>query len=139
MNTTTPEQSSPLSIVNQRMAAHNRHDLDAFLATYSDDIQVYDYPRTPLGKKGKAHITSIFEPLFTDNAVTTDIHHQIEHGDYVITMRRCCVAANCSTTFQFMKCVMGSFRRFVLSRNSQHYFGLVGGRIMPFVVKQRSR
>ena len=84
MNTTTPEQPPPLTIVNQRMTAHNRHDLDAFLATYSDDIQVYDYPRIPLGKKGKAHITSIFEPLFTDSAVTTDIHHQLVQGNYVI-------------------------------------------------------
>lgn len=84
MTATTTKQPSPLTIVNQRMAAHNQHDLGTFLATYSDDIQVYDYPRIPLGKKGKAHIKSIFEPLFNDNAVTTDIHHQIEQGNYVI-------------------------------------------------------
>ena len=84
MNNTTVGQPSPLAVVNQRMDAHNRHDIDELLETYSEEIQVYDYPRIPLGKKGKAHIKSIFEPLFNENAITTEIHHQIAQGNYVI-------------------------------------------------------
>ncbi|MFT5196314.1 MAG: hypothetical protein ACI9EW_003806 [Cellvibrionaceae bacterium] len=83
MNKNNPTQS-PLEIVNQRMAAHNNHDLVAFLALYSDDIQIYNYPNTAIGRKGKAHIKSIFEPLFSAATVSVEIHHQIEQGKYVI-------------------------------------------------------
>ena len=74
----------PIDIVNQRMLAHNSHDIVAFLSVYSDDFQVYDYPEMPLGKPGKDHLKSIFEPLFRENSVSTEIHHQIEQGRYVI-------------------------------------------------------
>jgi len=80
----TQGSTAPLDIVNQRMMAHNKHNLNTFLGTYSEDIQIYDYPRIPLGKRGKDHIKSIFEPLFADGAVTTDIHYQIVQGNYVI-------------------------------------------------------
>lgn len=75
---------SPLEVVNMRMDAHNNHNLEAFLAMYSEEIQIYDYPNTPIGKMGKAHIKSIFKPLFTTRSVNVKIHHQIEHGDYVV-------------------------------------------------------
>jgi hypothetical protein len=75
---------TPLEVVNARMEAHNNHNLEKFLETYSDEIQVYDYPNTPLGKQGKEHIINIFAPLFKDKAVKTEIHHQIENGKYVV-------------------------------------------------------
>lgn len=74
----------PINIVNARMTAHNEHNLDAFLALYSDNIQIYDYPDKKIGRKGKAHLKSIFEPLFSTAAVSVEIHHQIEQGRYVI-------------------------------------------------------
>jgi hypothetical protein len=75
---------TPLEVVNKRMEAHNTHDLETFLSVYSDDIRIYDYPDVPIGAKGKAHMRSIFEPLFRDGAVAVKIHHQIEHGRYVV-------------------------------------------------------
>lgn len=74
----------PIDVVNLRMKAHNNHDLEKFLSTYSTEIQVYDYPNTPLGKSGREHLKLIFEPLFKEEAVSTVIHKQIEHGRYVI-------------------------------------------------------
>lgn len=76
--------ATQLEVVNARMEAHNNHNLEKFLAVYSDDIQIYDYPNTPLGKKGKEHIRNIFAPLFKDKSVKTEIHHQIENGKYVV-------------------------------------------------------
>jgi hypothetical protein len=75
---------TPLEVVNTRMEAHNNHDLEKFLEIYSDDIRVYDYPDTPLGKKGKEHIKSIFGPLFEEQSVETEIHHQMTNGKYVV-------------------------------------------------------
>lgn len=76
--------SDSLNVVNARMAAHNQHDLDRFLSTYSEEIQIYDYPDTPLGDRGKDHLKSIFEPLFEDESVHVEIHNQIVTGNHVV-------------------------------------------------------
>lgn len=47
------QEFSPVDVVNARMSAYNNHDLKAFLATYSEDIQVFTFPNVPIGKKGK--------------------------------------------------------------------------------------
>jgi hypothetical protein len=75
---------TPLSAVNARMTAYNNHDLQAFLKNYSKDIQVFTYPNVLLGNKGKAHLQSIFEPMFKARHVSVKIHQQITQGNYVI-------------------------------------------------------
>lgn len=75
---------SPLSVVNARMEAYNRHDLTSFLQNYADDIQIFNYPNTPLGNKGKDHLKSIFEPIFKEAKISVKIIHQIVQGKYVI-------------------------------------------------------
>ena len=75
---------TPLEVVNARMAAHNAHDLEAFMATYSETIQVYDYPDIPLGTRGKDHIRSIFTPLFEKQAVHTTIRSHMVNNKYVV-------------------------------------------------------
>jgi hypothetical protein len=74
---------SPLTVVNKRMDAYNKHDLKSFLATYADNVEIYTYPTTSLAK-GKAHLTSIFEPMFKEGAVHVTIHTQLENDSYVI-------------------------------------------------------
>lgn len=74
---------SPLEVVNKRMDAYNRHNLNAFLATYADTVQVYTYPDQQLAG-GKAHLQSIFEPMFKEGNVAVKIHQQIEKDSYVI-------------------------------------------------------
>jgi hypothetical protein len=75
--------SPPLEVVNKRMNAYNQHDLKAFLATYSDDVQVYTYPDKLLAE-GKVHLQSIFEPMFEEGDIAVKIHQQIEKDSYVI-------------------------------------------------------
>lgn len=75
---------TPLDIVQARMDAYNKHDIHAFLNTYSENIQIFTYPDSPLGKTGKSHIASIFEPMFKEAAVKVKIHNQITQGNYVI-------------------------------------------------------
>ena len=74
---------SPLEVVNERMSAYNRHDLDAFLATYADGVAVFTYPNRSLGK-GKAHMRSIFEPMFKKGAAQVVIHHQVVKDSFVV-------------------------------------------------------
>lgn len=75
--------SSPLTIVNKRMDAYNKHDLNSFLATYAENVEVYTYPTTSLAK-GKEHLKSIFEPMFKEGKVHVTIHTQLENDSYVI-------------------------------------------------------
>lgn len=81
---TTESAATPLSVVNARMDAYNRHDLDAFLKNYADDIQVFTYPNIPLGSKGKPHLRGIFAPMFKEAGMSVEIIHQIVQGRYVI-------------------------------------------------------
>ncbi len=77
------ETPSPLEVVNLRMQAYNEHNLEAFLATYSDGVEIFTYPAKSLGR-GKKHIKKLFEDLFREGTVHVDIHHQIAKDSYVI-------------------------------------------------------
>ena len=74
---------SPLSVVNKRMDAYNKHDLASFLATYSENVQIYTYPDKLLNS-GRANLQSIFEPVFKEQKVKVVIHYQVEKDSYVI-------------------------------------------------------
>lgn len=75
---------TPLEVVNDRMSAHNEHDIEKFLSCYSENIQVYDFPDTPLGSSGKDHIRKIFTPLFNKKSVKTTVKSQMVNGKYVV-------------------------------------------------------
>lgn len=76
-------KQSPLEVVNLRMRAYNEHNLEAFLGTYAEDVEVFTYPTRSLGK-GKQHIKKLFEDLFREGSVHVDVHHQITKDSYVI-------------------------------------------------------
>ncbi|WNO09410.1 hypothetical protein [Teredinibacter sp. KSP-S5-2] len=67
----------PIDVVNERIDAHNKYDLDRFLATYADEVKVYDYPNVQLGSGGKERLRKIFGPLFNDKSVQTTVHSQM--------------------------------------------------------------
>ena len=74
---------SPLAVVNLRMQAYNNHDLEAFLNTYSEKIEIFTYPGKSLGR-GKKHLKGLFEPMFEEGSISVEIHHQIAKDGYVI-------------------------------------------------------
>jgi hypothetical protein len=41
MTTVRPGDASPANVVQRQLDAYNRHDLDAFMATYRDDAKVW--------------------------------------------------------------------------------------------------
>lgn len=74
---------SPLEVVNLRMRAYNEHDLEAFLSTYAEEVEIFTYPDRSLGK-GKKRLERLFEDLFREGSVHVDVHHQITKDSYVI-------------------------------------------------------
>ncbi len=75
---------SPEAIVQKQVEAYNRHDLDAFLATYSPDIKLYDFP----GKEtlsGLEAMRKSYGKLFAANPdLKANILTRIVQGDTVI-------------------------------------------------------
>lgn len=74
---------SPLETVEVRMQAYNDHDLEVFLGTYSQDVEIFTYPDRSLGK-GKKRLRSLFEDMFQDPTLRVEIHHQIAKDGYVV-------------------------------------------------------
>ena len=78
-----PMPNTPLEIVQQRMRLYNAHDLEGFLALYSPDIAIYDYPDTFFGS-GIDHMRSIFAPMFEAGEVRVEILQQLVSDVYVV-------------------------------------------------------
>ena len=71
----TPDEQAALDVVQRRTAAYNAHDIDAFIATYSEDVRIYEYPDKFLGE-GTQRLRDIFGPQFAENDGSIIIHEQ---------------------------------------------------------------
>lgn len=71
------ETDAPTSqeVVQIQLDAYNNRDLQGFLDTYSDNIQIYNFPNT-LNYEGKETLSRLYKNLF-DN--TPDLHCEIKH------------------------------------------------------------
>ena len=59
----TPVQgdaASPAAVVQRQLDAYNRHDIDAFMATYRDDAKVWRMPGTTPALDGAAAIRAFY-------------------------------------------------------------------------------
>jgi hypothetical protein len=65
---------SPLQIVETQVDAYNRRDLAAFVALYSDDVEVFRLPSTTPGLSGKAAFTEFYR---TERFNRPDLHAEI--------------------------------------------------------------
>ena len=73
----------PDALVQQQLNAYNAHNLEAFLATYSDDIQLYDFPDKQVCK-GKEQMRKIFSFLNNSPNLHAEIKKRIVQGNNVI-------------------------------------------------------
>lgn len=54
---------SPEEVVQRQLNAYNARNIDGFMDTYADDVELYDYPAKLLGK-GKAEMRQNYESFF---------------------------------------------------------------------------
>jgi len=66
---------SPEVIVQKQLEAYNARDIDAFLATYSNNIQIFSFPNEQTNE-GKEKLRTIFDGLFKK---TPDLHAEIKN------------------------------------------------------------
>lgn len=57
------EVISPETIVQKQVEAYNNKDIEAFLETYSDDIEIYNFPNS-LIMKGKEEMRDVYSEMF---------------------------------------------------------------------------
>jgi hypothetical protein len=77
------EPSAAEALVQVQLNAYNAHDIDAFLATYSDDIELYDFPEK-LRLKGKPAMRARYTRTFGDQTLHATVSKRIAMDNTVI-------------------------------------------------------
>ncbi|MBV6321507.1 nuclear transport factor 2 family protein [Duganella violaceipulchra] len=72
------------AIVQQQLNAYNAHDIQAFMATYDPNAEVYEFPAKPL-MKGAAQIQEFYATKrFNDARLHATVDKRIVMGNVVI-------------------------------------------------------
>jgi hypothetical protein len=77
------EAGSAEAVVQRQLDAYNARDIDAFLATYSDDVELFNFPATPRSK-GKEAMRARYARLFGDKSLRATVTQRIAMGNTVI-------------------------------------------------------
>ena len=73
-----------VAIIDNQLKAYNQGDITAFMNTYSDNVQLFDYPNN-LNTNGKSKMTEIYSSLFERVPdLHCDISNRIVLGSYCI-------------------------------------------------------
>ena len=79
---------TPDGVVERQVDAYNKRDIDAFLATYSDDISLVNFPGE-LMYTGKSEMRARYDKMFRDSpALNCEIASRMTLGNTVIYHER---------------------------------------------------
>lgn len=81
------ETSPAEEIVQKQLDAYNARDIKAFLATYADEAELFEFPATPLAK-GKEEMRKRYTLRFSDTILHGIIVKRIVMGNTVIDHER---------------------------------------------------
>lgn len=81
---------SPEALVQRQLEAYNAHDLEAFAATYADDVEIFDLPGAAARQKGKADLRTRYGALFQRlPQLRCHAAYRIVEGPFVIDQEVC--------------------------------------------------
>ena len=75
------------SVVQAQLEAYNARDIDAFIATYADDVKLFELPEKLLSE-GTAPMRERYGKLFTDERLHATIVNRIVMGNTVVDYER---------------------------------------------------
>ena len=75
------------SVVQAQLEAYNARDIDAFMATYADDVKIFEFPDKLLSE-GTAKMRERYGKLFKDERLHATIVNRIAMGNTVIDHER---------------------------------------------------
>jgi hypothetical protein len=79
-----PAVLGPEQVVQEQVEAYNRHDIEAFLKTYSPEVKVFDFPDT-MRFSGLEAMRERYGKLFkSEPDLKVEIAKRIVQGDHVI-------------------------------------------------------
>jgi hypothetical protein len=77
-------QPSPTELADQQLLAYNAHNLEAFLAAYSDDVEIYDWRTNTLQTKGKEAMRKRYSFLNQAAKLHCNLVNRIVQGNIVV-------------------------------------------------------
>jgi len=80
--------ANPAGVVQRQLEAYNARDLEAFAATYADDVTIYRLPATQPAITGKAQLRDIYRQRFASPNLHAEILSRIVMGNKVIDHER---------------------------------------------------
>ncbi|MFJ2990361.1 nuclear transport factor 2 family protein [Collimonas sp. NPDC087041] len=81
------ETKSAEEVVQSQLDAYNARNIDAFLATYANEVELFGFPNTPL-TKGKEAMRKRYTARFSDTILHCTIVKRIVMGNTVIDHER---------------------------------------------------
>ena len=75
------------SVVQAQLEAYNARDIDAFIATYADDVKIFEFPDKLLSE-GTADMRERYGKLFKDERLHATVVSRIAMGNTVIDHER---------------------------------------------------
>ena len=78
---------TPEAVVQTQVEAYNARDIDAFIATYADDVKLFELPDKLLSE-GTATMRERYGKLFKDERLHATIVNRIALGNTVIDHER---------------------------------------------------
>ena len=79
--------TDPEAIVQAQLEAYNAHDIDAFVATYADDAQIFEHPAKLLAE-GPAQLRERYTARFKEPNLRAVVAKRIVMGNMVIDHER---------------------------------------------------
>jgi hypothetical protein len=83
----TASSSNPEAIVQTQIEAYNAHDIDAFVATYTEDAQLFEHPAKLLAA-GSAQLRERYAARFKEPNLHAVIVKRIVMGNVVVDHER---------------------------------------------------
>lgn len=88
INPDTLVTESPVQLIQRQLNAYNERNIDAFMDTYADDIELYTFPNT-LTSKGKEAMRKGYEAMFKRfPELHCEIKKRIIQGNVIIDQER---------------------------------------------------
>jgi hypothetical protein len=76
-------KNSAADLADQQLLAYNAHNLEAFLAPYADDVEIYTFPNK-LDAKGKDQMRKMYQFLNTTPKLYCHLLNRVVQGNMVI-------------------------------------------------------
>ncbi len=78
--------SSAETVVEEQVSAYNEHDLERFVATYADDVEIVGRDGHIL--RGHEALTRTYGPLFAAGDIRAEILGRLSCGEWVVDHER---------------------------------------------------